>query len=176
MSDYPQVADRLIRAIADWPEDGVTFRDITPLLADPQGLAATVTALVDAARALGPIDAVAGVEARGFLLAPLIADALGIGLVPVRKAGKLPAEVLSESYSLEYGEAVLEIHADAVTPGARVLIVDDVLATGGTLAAAVRLFERAGAEVAGALVLIELPALRGRDLLVDVPLTALLEY
>ncbi|GAA3527370.1 adenine phosphoribosyltransferase [Aeromicrobium flavum] len=176
MSDYPQVADGLIRAIENWPEDGVTFRDITPLLADPQGLSATVTALVDEARAFGPIDVVAGVEARGFLLAPLIAQELGIGLVPVRKAGKLPADVLSESYSLEYGDAVVEIHTDAVTAGSRVLIVDDVLATGGTLAAAVRLFERAEAQVAGALVLIELPALRGRDALVDVPLTALLEY
>ncbi|MBC9225293.1 adenine phosphoribosyltransferase [Aeromicrobium sp. 636] len=176
MTDFQQVASRLIRAIEDWPEDGVTFRDITPLLADPAGLAATVEALVDAARALGPIDVVAGVEARGFLLAPLIAEALGTGLVPVRKAGKLPAARLTEAYALEYAEAVIEIHADAVTEGARVLIVDDVLATGGTLAAAVRLFERAGAEVAGALVLIELPALGGRDVLAGVPLTALLEY
>lgn len=176
MSDFPDAAARLIRAIDDWPEAGVTFRDITPLLSDPQGLAATVSALVDAARAFGPLDVVAGVEARGFLLAPLIAEALGIGLVPVRKAGKLPARTLSESYSLEYGDAVVEIHADAVPEGARVLVVDDVLATGGTLAAAGRLFERAGAVVAGNLVLIELPALEGRDVLGDVPLTALLEY
>lgn len=176
MSDFDEVAGRLVRAIEDWPEAGVTFRDITPLLADPDGLRATVTALVDAARAFGPLDVVAGIEARGFLLAPLVAEALGIGLVPVRKAGKLPAATLGESYSLEYGEATIEIHADAVSAGARVLLLDDVLATGGTLRAAVRLFERAGAEVAGALVLIELPALDGRRHLTDVPLTALLEY
>ncbi|MET1132153.1 MAG: adenine phosphoribosyltransferase [Aeromicrobium sp.] len=176
MSDFPDIAARLIRAIEDWPEAGVTFRDITPLLSDPEGLASTVAALVEAARAFAPIDVVAGVEARGFLLAPLIAEALGIGLVPVRKAGKLPAATLSESYSLEYGDAVVEIHADAVSEGARVLIVDDVLATGGTLAASVRLFERAGAQVAGNLVLIELPALGGRAVLDGVPLTALLEY
>lgn len=176
MSDFPEVAARLVRAIEDWPEAGVTFRDITPLLAAPEGLRATVDALVDAVRAFGPLDVVAGVEARGFLLAPLIAEALGIGLVPVRKAGKLPARTLAENYSLEYGEAVVEIHADAVTEGARVLLVDDVLATGGTLAASRRLFERAGAEVAGGLVLIELPALGGRDALGDLALTALLEY
>ena len=176
MSDFPDVAARLIRAIEDWPEAGVTFRDITPLLADPEGLAATVSALVDAAGAFGPLDVVAGVEARGFLLAPLIAEALNIGLVPVRKAGKLPARTLSEGYSLEYGDATVEIHADAVREGARVLVVDDVLATGGTLAAAGRLLERAGAVVAGNLVLIELPVLEGRAVLGDVPLTALLEY
>ena len=176
MSDFPEVAGRLVRAIEDWPEAGVTFRDITPLLADPTGLSATVTALVDAARAFGPLDAVAGIEARGFLLAPLVAEALQIGLVPVRKAGKLPAATLSEAYSLEYGDATVEIHADAVPAGARVLLLDDVLATGGTLRASARLFERAGAEVAGALVLIELPALGGRSVLSDVPLTALLEY
>jgi len=176
MSDFTEVAGRLVRAIEDWPEPGVTFRDITPLLADPDGLTATVTALVDAARAFGPLDVVAGIEARGFLLAPLVAEALGIGLVPVRKAGKLPAATIGEQYSLEYGEATIEIHADAVRPGARVLLLDDVLATGGTLRAAARLFERAGAEVAGSLVLIELPALGGRAVLGDVPLTALLEY
>ncbi|WP_313407779.1 adenine phosphoribosyltransferase [Aeromicrobium sp.] len=176
MSDFTEVAGRLIRAIEDWPEPGVTFRDITPLLADAEGLSATVTALVDAARAFGPLDAVAGIEARGFLLAPLVAEALKIGLVPVRKAGKLPAATLAESYSLEYGEATVEIHADAVPAGSRVLLLDDVLATGGTLRASARLFEHAGAEVAGALVLIELPALGGRSLLTDVPLTALLEY
>lgn len=176
MSDFTEVAGRLVRAIEDWPEPGVTFRDITPLLADPDGLTATVTALVDAARAFAPLDVVAGIEARGFLLAPLVAEALGIGLVPVRKAGKLPGATIGEQYSLEYGEATIEIHADAVRPGARVLLLDDVLATGGTLRAAARLFERAGAEVAGSLVLIELPALGGRAVLGDVPLTALLEY
>lgn len=175
MSDFADAAQRLVRAIEDWPEPGVTFRDITPLLADPDGLKATVGALVDAARAFGPIDVVAGIEARGFLLAPLVAQELGIGLVPVRKAGKLPAATLAEAYSLEYGEATVEIHADAVKPGARVLLLDDVLATGGTLRAAARLFERADAEVVGALVLIELPALGGRAL-TGVPTTALLEY
>ncbi len=176
MSDFPEVAGRLIRALDDWPEPGVTFRDITPLLADSEGLKATVIALVDAARDFGPIDVVAGIEARGFLLAPLVAEALGIGLVPVRKAGKLPAATLAETYALEYGEATVEIHADAVHEGARVLLLDDVLATGGTLAASARLFERAGADVVGAIVLIELPALAGRAALADLPLTALLEY
>jgi len=176
VSAFTEAADRLVRAIEDWPEPGVTFRDITPLLADPDGLKATVAALVDAARAFGPLDVVAGIEARGFLLAPLVAEALGIGLVPVRKAGKLPAATLAESYALEYGEATLEIHADAVPAGARVLLLDDVLATGGTLRAAATLFQRAGAEVAGSLVLIELPALGGRQVLDGAPLTALLEY
>lgn len=176
MTDFSDAAARLIRAIEDWPEPGVTFRDITPLLADAQGLKATVAALVESARQFGPLDVVAGIEARGFLLAPLVAEALGIGLVPVRKAGKLPAATLSEAYSLEYGEATIEIHTDAVREGARVLLLDDVLATGGTLAASARLFERAGAEVAGAIVLIELRALGGRAKLDGLSLDTLLEY
>ncbi len=177
MSDaFDVLAERLIRAIEDWPAPGVTFRDITPLLADHEGLVATADALVAAVSALGPIDAVAGVEARGFLLAPLLAERLGAGLIPVRKAGKLPGDTIAESYALEYGEATIEVHRDAVTPGERVLVVDDVLATGGTLEAANRLFARLEAEVVADFVLIELTALAGRDRLAGTPVVSLLEF
>lgn len=163
MTDLDSTIDRLVRPIADWPEPGVTFRDITPLLADPAAYEAVIDGLVELATAMGPVDAVLGVEARGFLFGPSIALRLGIGFVPVRKAGKLPAASLSTSYDLEYGSATMEMHADAVSPGARVLVVDDVLATGGTLLAAADLVQQAGAAVAGNLVLIELLALGGRD-------------
>lgn len=174
--DFDAAAARLIRSIEDWPEPGVTFRDITPLLADHDGLVATASALAGSARQFGPIDVVAGIEARGFLLAPLIAAALGTGVVPVRKAGKLPAATVAETYDLEYGTATIEIHADAVARGSRVLVVDDVLATGGTLAAANDLFARVGAQVVADLVLIELASLGGRARLDSVPVVSLLEY
>ncbi|MDX6231170.1 MAG: adenine phosphoribosyltransferase [Nocardioidaceae bacterium] len=162
MSDLTETIDRLVRPIEDWPEPGVTFRDITPLLADPAALAAVIDGLVELAEKAGPIDAVLGIEARGFLFGPSIALRLGAGFVPVRKAGKLPSASLSTSYELEYGAAVLEMHVDALSPGARVLVVDDVLATGGTMLAAADLVQQAGATVVGNLVLIELLALGGQ--------------
>lgn len=163
MTELDSMIDRLVRPIEDWPEPGVTFRDITPLLIDPVAFGAVVDGLVALAGEAGPVDAVLGIEARGFLFGPLIALRLGVGFVPVRKAGKLPSTSLSTSYDLEYGSATLEMHTDALEPGARVLVVDDVLATGGTLLAAENLVKQAGASVAANLVLIELLALGGRD-------------
>ncbi|MCW2830244.1 MAG: adenine phosphoribosyltransferase [Aeromicrobium sp.] len=174
--DLEAVIDRAVRPIEDWPEPGVTFRDITPLLSDAAALGAVIDALVSAAHDVGPVDAVLGIEARGFLFGPSIAQGLGVGFVPVRKAGKLPAASLSTSYDLEYGSATLEMHVDAVAPGARVLVVDDVLATGGTLLAAAELVGQAGATVAANLVLIELLALGGRDRLQPTGCSALRTY
>jgi adenine phosphoribosyltransferase len=166
----------LVRPIENWPVDGVTFRDITPLLADPVAFAEVIDGMVALARDGGPIDAVLGVEARGFLFGPSIAQRLGVGFVPVRKAGKLPAASLSTSYDLEYGSATMEMHVDAIRPGDRVLVVDDVLATGGTLIAAADLVRQAGGVVAGNLVLIELLALGGRDRLQPTGCSALRTY
>ena len=171
--DVSEVITRLVRPIEDWPEPGVTFRDITPLLADPAGFDAVLGELADAARTHGDVDAVLGVESRGFILGAPIARELSLPFVPVRKAGKLPAETVSTSYALEYGTATIEVHADALAPGARVLVVDDVLATGGTLAATRTLVEQCGAHVAGHLVMIEISPLGGRHMLDDVPLTVL---
>ncbi len=165
-----------VRPIPDWPEPGVTFRDITPLLADAAAFAAVVDALVEVSEDLGPVDAVLGLEARGFIVGAPVALRLGAGFVPVRKAGKLPHQTLSTSYALEYGEATIEMHADALEPGDRVLVVDDVLATGGTLEATAALVAEAGAEVAGHVVAIELPALGGRARLGDVPLRTLTTF
>ena len=163
MTELDAVIDRLVRPIADWPEPGVTFRDITPLLADPAAFESVIDGLVLMAEKAGPVDAVLGIEARGFIFGPSMALRLGVGFVPVRKAGKLPSTSLSTSYDLEYGSATMEMHVDAIAPGSRVLIVDDVLATGGTLLAADDLVRQAGATVAGNLVLIELAALGGRE-------------
>ncbi len=168
--------DRLVRPIEDWPVPGVTFRDITPLLAEPEALRRVIESLVDLARALGPVDAVLGIEARGFILAPAIALGLGAGFVPVRKPGKLPSSSYSTAYDLEYGSAELEMHRDALQPGDRVLVVDDVLATGGTMLAAADLVRQAGGEVGGNLVLIELLALAGRDRLGSIGCSALHTY
>jgi adenine phosphoribosyltransferase len=176
VSDLDDLIDRLVRPIEDWPEPGVTFRDITPLLADAGALAAVIDGLADLAREAGPVDAVLGIEARGFLFGPSIALRLGAGFVPVRKAGKLPSVSLSTSYQLEYGAAVLEMHADALRPGARVLVVDDVLATGGTMLAAGDLVGQAGGTVAGNLVLVELSALGGRQRLGTVGCASLRTY
>ena len=158
-------AESLIRTIADYPEPGVLFRDITPLLADAAALRSCIVEM--AAPFAGGFDVVAGVEARGFLLAGAIAIAAGVGLVPIRKAGKLPRPAASVSYSLEYGSATIEAHDD-IRDGARVLLVDDVLATGGTLRAAQELIETLGGIVAGTAVLMELDALGGRAVAGDV--------
>ena len=158
--------DRLIIDVPDYPEAGVVFKDITPLLADHVAFGSVVGALAQAGRdASGAtvVDKVLGMEARGFILAAPVALELGAGFVPVRKAGKLPRATHSISYSLEYGEATLEVHRDGISPGDRVLLVDDVLATGGTLGAAIALVERAGGVVAAVSVIIELAALGGRE-------------
>ncbi len=152
--------DELVRLVPDYPEPGVLFRDITPLLADAEAFA-DVVALI-AARVEGPVDLVAGMEARGFLLAAPVAVALGAGVLPVRKAGKLPGPTVSESYALEYGTATVELHPFTVPEGARVLVLDDVLATGGTAAATVSLLERCRAEVVGVSFLVEIVPLGGR--------------
>lgn len=167
---------RLVRDVADFPEPGIVFKDITPLLADPEGFRAIVTALAEAGRDAGGrpvVDKVVGMEARGFILAAPIALDLGVGFVPVRKAGKLPGETHAVSYALEYGEAVLEVHRDALAPGERVLVVDDVLATGGTARATADLVGACGATVAAMAFLMELSFLPGRATVGDVPLTAL---
>ena len=169
--------EELIRDVPDYPSPGILFKDITPLLADHDAFTATVQALADAGRdASGGtvVDKVLGMEARGFILAAPVALALGAGFVPVRKAGKLPGPTHAVSYALEYGEATLEIHQDAVAPGERVLLVDDVLATGGTIAATRSLVERCGASVAAVAVLMELSALPGRDAVDGLSVTALL--
>lgn len=167
---------RLVRDVHDYPEPGVVFKDITPLLADHSAFHASILALAETGRdAEGAVvvDKVLGMEARGFILAAPVALDLEAGFVPVRKAGKLPRERHSETYTLEYGSATLEIHQDAVEPGDRVLLVDDVLATGGTAAATCRLVEKAGGIVVGIAVLMELGALDGRAALGDVPCASL---
>ena len=172
--DRAQVLRRvneLVRLVPDYPEPGILFRDITPLLADAEAFTAVVHAIAGAVE--GPVDLVAGMEARGFLFAAPVAVALGAGVLPVRKAGKLPGPTASESYALEYGTATIEVHPDTIPAGARVLVIDDVLATGGTAAATVALLERCGAVVVGLAFLVELEALRGRDHLEGHPIDVL---
>ena len=164
-----------VRDIVDFPKPGVTFKDITPLLADPAALAAAVAALSEPFADLG-ITKVVGMEARGFIFAAPVAVALGAGFVPVRKAGKLPWSVNRQSYDLEYGTDLLEIHQDAVAPHDRVLVIDDVLATGGTAAATVELLGQCGAEVVALAFLIELGFLDGRAKLADAAVTSLITY
>jgi adenine phosphoribosyltransferase len=160
-----------IRDVADYPQPGIVFKDITPLLADGAALGAVVAAL---AAGHGQVDKVVGIEARGFILAASVACQLGSGFVPVRKQGKLPAATYAQSYQLEYGTATIEVHQDAFEPGERVLIVDDVLATGGTAEAAIDLVRRAGGEVAGIAVILELAFLEGRSKLSGVAVRSLL--
>ena len=171
-----EALERLVIDVPDFPEPGIIFKDITPLLADHDAL----TAVVDALSAVGRdesgrvvVDKVVGMESRGFILAAPVALALGAGFIPVRKAGKLPRETHAVSYALEYGEATLELHRDAISPGDRVLLVDDVLATGGTLKATRELVEKCGGVVVAAAVLMELGFLPGRETVGDLPLTAL---
>jgi adenine phosphoribosyltransferase len=164
-----------IRSIPDFPTPGIVFRDITPLLASPDGLRVAVGALADIARELRP-DVVIGPEARGFLLGPAIAHEVGAGFVLARKPGNLPHETVSANYALEYGTDALELHVDAVAPGARVLVHDDLLATGGTARALCRLVEQLGGEVVGCAFLIELAFLRGRQLLAPHDVRALIRY
>jgi adenine phosphoribosyltransferase len=159
--DLTALLNSRIRDVADYPKPGIVFKDITPLLADPAAFAAMTGEFVRIGRELGATKVV-GLEARGFILAAPVAVAGEFGFVPVRKAGKLPGEVYAVSYQLEYGEAVLEIHQDSFQPGDRVLIVDDVLATGGTAAAALQAIGECGAQTVGVAVLLELSFLPGR--------------
>ena len=156
----------LIRTIPDHPHEGIMFRDITTLLADAKGFRRSVDEMVQP-YAGQKIDAVAGIEARGFILGGAIAHQLTLGFVPVRKKGKLPGATISQAYTLEYGEAVVEIHDDAIQPGEKVLVVDDLLATGGTAEAGIRLIERLGGEIVGCAFIVDLPDLGGRKLLED---------
>ena len=161
----------LIRDVPDYPEPGVVFKDITPLLADPKAFGDVVRFLADVAP--GPVDVVVGIEARGFILGAPVALALDAGFVAVRKAGKLPGPTIGASYDLEYGSATVEVHPETIPPGARVLVVDDVLATGGTAAATARLVEEAGGVVVGLAFLLELEFLPGRAALSQYPVASL---
>ena len=164
-----------IRSIPDFPKPGILFRDITPLLASPRALRFAVHELAERFRDRS-IDLAAAAEARGFLLAAPLALELNIGLVPIRKPGKLPAETLAHTYELEYGTDTLEIHADAIPPGANVLVVDDLLATGGTVEACCRLVEKAGGKIVACAFLIELAALGGAEKIAPYEHVSLIRY
>jgi adenine phosphoribosyltransferase len=174
--DLSALIEARIRDVPDFPQEGVTFKDITPLLDDHAAFTAVVEALAAAGRdAEGTVvvDKVVGMEARGFILGAPVALALGVGFVPVRKPGKLPWQTRAVSYELEYGSETLEMHTDALAPGERVLVVDDVLATGGTARATAELVQQAGATVHGLAMLLELSFLPGREAVGDLPLTVL---
>ena len=169
--------ERLVVDVADFPEPGILFKDITPLLADHEAFTSVIEAMAAAGRDEDGnvvVDKVLGMESRGFILGAPVALALGVGFVPVRKAGKLPRAVHAVSYALEYGQATLEMHTDAVVSGERVLLVDDVLATGGTAAATRELVEKSGGHCHALAVLMELSFLPGRASIGDLPLTSLL--
>ncbi len=171
----PLKALSLIRDVPDFPKPGILFKDITPVLADGDALSEVIGALTRAAGRLSP-DVIAGVESRGFLFGAPIAHAMNLGLVPVRKAGKLPAKTVQVEYALEYGTATVEMHEDSISPGQRVVIVDDLLATGGTAMAAAQLVEKLGGTVAGFVFLVELAFLGGREKLGSYPYEALIVY
>jgi adenine phosphoribosyltransferase len=175
----PRPAEEVLRAkvrdVPDFPKPGIVFKDITPLLADEVAFSTVIDEIV-VAFGRGTIDKVVGIEARGFIVASPVAYHFGAGFVPVRKRGKLPWETIAETYELEYGEETLEIHRDAIRPGERVAIVDDVLATGGTASATARLVERLGGTVRGLAFLIELEFLKGRERLAGYEVLSLLRY
>jgi adenine phosphoribosyltransferase len=175
MNDTLGQVKALIRDVPDFPQPGIVFKDITPLLADENAFSSVID-LVVVHYGRGNIDKVVGIEARGFILASPVAYHFGAGFVPVRKEGKLPWESEREEYALEYGTAVLELHKDAIRPGERVLIVDDVLATGGTALAAAKLVERLGGKVMGIACLIELAFLNGREKLAGYDFFGLITY
>ncbi|HYJ78580.1 MAG TPA: adenine phosphoribosyltransferase [Longimicrobiaceae bacterium] len=166
---------RLIRDVPDFPQEGILFRDVTPLLRDAAALRAVVSVFADRYRDAG-VDAVAGIESRGFIFGAPLAVELGVGFVPVRKLGKLPAEKVRREYALEYGTNTLELHVDAVRPGERVLLVDDLLATGGTARASAELLEQIGAEIVAAAFVIELEFLHGRRELARYDVFSMLQY
>src|SRR6201986_2354544 len=169
--ELTRLISTLVRDVPDYPQAGVVLKDITPLLADGKAFAAVVDAL---AATYGPVDKVACLEARGFILAAPVACRLGVGFVPIRKQGKLPGATYAQDYDLEYGTATIEVQTDAFAPGERVLVIDDVLATGGTAGATAALVRRTGARVAGLAVLLELSFLNGRARLAELPVSALL--
>ncbi len=168
---------QFIRTIPDYPKDGILFRDITTLLSDPVGFRTAIDALVQLHQG-AEFDVVAGIEARGFILGGAVAHQLGLGFVPVRKKGKLPFSTMSQEYDLEYGTDVVEIHTDAIAKDARVLLIDDLIATGGTAEAAVKLITRAGGNVLASSFVIELPVLGGRERLeaLDIEVLSLCSY
>lgn len=166
---------RYIREIPDWPKEGILFRDITPLLLNPKAYVAAIDMLSADFTDAG-IEYVAAVEARGFIFGSAVAEKLSAGFVPIRKKGKLPWQTESITYDLEYGTDTLEVHNDAIERGGKVLMVDDLLATGGTMAAACKLIEKIGGTVAGITFLIELAALRGREKLADYKVTSIISY
>ena len=166
---------RFIRDVPDFPKKGIVFKDITPLLRDPAAFSGTINALKQH-HAAHNVQAVAAVESRGFIFGSALAVALGVGFIPIRKPGKLPHETLSETYTLEYGTDTIQIHRDAVSPGDRILIVDDLLATGGTARAAINLIVRMGGEVVGASFVVELLFLSGRAKLGGIPTFSLIQY
>lgn len=166
---------KLIREVPDFPKPGILFYDITTLLKDPAGLGKLTDALVDRYREQPP-DLVAGIEARGFMFGPAMAARLGRGFVPIRKPGKLPAESIRVTYDLEYGSDSLEVHKDAVQPGQKVLVVDDLLATGGTALATCQLIEKLGGVVSGVAFVIELEFLKGREKLTKYDIFSVLQY
>ncbi len=166
---------KLIREVPDWPKPGILFYDLTTLVADPKGLRTVVDSLAERFGG-SKIDVVAGIEARGFILAPAVALRLGTGFVPIRKPKKLPWKTSRVTYDLEYGTDTLEIHQDAVSHGQRVLLIDDLLATGGTAAAASALIRQLGGEVASAAFIVELTFLNGRKKLGDLQVHSLLQY
>ncbi|MBI4456784.1 MAG: adenine phosphoribosyltransferase [Acidobacteria bacterium] len=166
---------KIIREVPDFPKPGVLFYDVTTLLRVPEALCRVIDLFVSEFSSRD-IDLVLGMESRGFIFAPPVAYRLGAGFVPVRKQGKLPCRTKLVSYDLEYGKDALEIHEDAIVPGQKVLVLDDVIATGGTAAATVKMAVEMGAKVVGAAFLIELTSLRGREKLPDTPLFSLLQY
>ena len=172
--EYKNLQD-LIRDVPDFPKVGISYKDITTLLKDPTGLKEAIGAMLRPFAGVA-VELVVGIESRGFILATPMAIELGCGFIPVRKPGKLPAETLSQEYDLEYGSDAVEIHADAIEPGQKILVVDDVLATGGTLAATCRLVEKLGGEIVGISVLAELGFLQGRNLLSGYKLESTIVY
>lgn len=164
-----------IRDVVDFPQPGIVFKDITPILADGKLFRQSVSLLCETTGG-AKVDKIVGIDARGFIFAAAVADRLGVGFVPVRKKGKLPWKTRQTSYSLEYGESIVELHEDAVKPGEAILLVDDLLATGGTAAAAVKLLDELGANLVGISVLIELTFLQGRAKLAPHPVSSVLRY
>jgi adenine phosphoribosyltransferase len=175
MRDSLERLEKLIRPIPDFPKAGILFHDITPLLADPAGLALSIELLANPFRGKR-IDLVVGAESRGFIFGTAVACCLSAGFVLVRKPGKLPSKRISKSYDLEYGQDSLEMHSDAIVKGQRVLLVDDLLATGGTMGASTQLVKQLGGEIAGIAVLIELAGLGGREKLAPHEVHAVLQY
>ena len=169
------ILEESIRDVPDFPKPGILFKDITPILSDPELLSASIKVLTSLVES-SSIDKVIGIDARGFIFGSLIASSLGKGFIPVRKEGKLPWQTESQAYDLEYGKSVIEIHKDAIKPGERVLIVDDLLATGGTASAAVKLVEKLKGKVQSLLFFIELEFLNGRKMLEDKKVGSVLKY